>query len=129
MSGWGSFATYACEIAPAITAKCKHWYSNDFDGLNGEDSILLADRIQQEIDSGRTEKYARLRHSGRGMTLSEFIRLCGGPGLTPEREAAIRAIAPLVCDTWDGDDYHLRWVKRLQEFVNFLRHCGGFQIG
>ena len=33
-------------VAPAITAKCKHWYSNDFDVLNGEDSILVAGLLQ-----------------------------------------------------------------------------------
>jgi len=47
MSGWRSLATYACEVAPAITAKCKHWYSNDFDGLSDDDSILLANLLQE----------------------------------------------------------------------------------
>jgi hypothetical protein len=113
MSGWRSLATYACEVAPAITAKCEHWDGNDFDGLNGDDSILLADLLQEEIDSGRTEKYARLWHSERELTLSELKLICRGTG----------------CDTCNGDCSHWQWVKRLQEFVYFLRYCGGFQIG
>jgi hypothetical protein len=82
---WCPLATYACEVAPEITAKCKLWYSNDFDGLNGEDSILLADVLQKEIDNGGCHR------------------------------------------RWI-DSYSFS-VELLQEFVYFLRSCGGFQIG
>jgi hypothetical protein len=129
MWGWRSLATYACEVAPAITAKCKHWDSNDFDGLNGDDSILLADLLQEEIDSGRTEKYARLWHSERELTLSELILLGKGTGTLPEGGAGDPTNDGIVCNTCNGDGYHWQWVKRLQEFVYFLRYCGGFQIG
>lgn len=128
MSGWSSFATYLCEVAPAITAKCTHWYSNDFDGLNGEDSILLADLLQNEIDSGRTKKYARRWHSERGMTPNELMRLCGATGNAPERSVSDSRDSGIVGSVFDEDDGHLRWVERVQEFVHFLRHCGGFQI-
>ena len=129
--GWRSLATYACEVAPAITAKCKHWYSNDFDGLSGDDSILLANLLQDEIDSGRAEKYARLWHSQRELTLSELFRLCEGTGTpkpTPERGAGDPTNDGIVCNTCNGDGYHRQWVERLQEFVYFLRYCGGFEI-
>ena len=38
--GWGPLATYVCQVAPEITAKCKYWQSNDGDGLNGEELDL-----------------------------------------------------------------------------------------
>jgi len=83
---WRPIATYVCELAPDITAKCKYWWNNDCDGLNGDDSVLLADLLQKEIDSGRAAEYARLR--------------------------------PQDGDVFSPED--------VQEFVYFLRSCGGF---
>jgi hypothetical protein len=128
MSGWRSLVTYACEAAPEITAKCKLWFYNDFDGLNGEDSILLADLLQKEIDSGRTEEYARLWHSEHELTVSELILLCKGTGKLPERGAGDPTNNGIVCNICNGDSHHRQWVERVREFVSFLRYCGGFQI-
>jgi hypothetical protein len=93
---WRSLATYACEVAPELTAKCKHWYTNDFDGLNSEESILLAELLQKEIDSGRAEMYARL---------SQYDGIL-----------------------WKGAHSYPFSVESLQQFVYFLRYCGGFEI-
>jgi len=51
---WHPLAEYGCEVAPEIAAKCRHWHSNDGDGLDAEDSIRLADLLQKETDAGRT---------------------------------------------------------------------------
>jgi hypothetical protein len=56
---WHPIAEYCCEVAPDITSKCKHWDSNDADGLAAEDARQLAIRVQAEIDSGRTQAYAQ----------------------------------------------------------------------
>jgi hypothetical protein len=103
--GWRPLAIYACEVAPEITAKCKHWYSNDFDGLNGEDSILLADFLQNEIDSGRAERYARLRQSQIELAPNEPCRQCEGTGtrkLRPERGAGDPTKDGIICNSCDG---------------------------
>jgi hypothetical protein len=138
VGGWRPLATYACEVAPELTAKCKHWYTNDFDGLNGEDSVLLADLLQKEIDSGRAEKYVRLRQSELELTPSEPCWQCEGTGTrkpTPGRGAGDPTNDGIVCNSCNGAGYDRRWidsdsfsVESLQQFVYFLRYCGGFQI-
>ena len=124
----GAARTYVCGVVPEITANCKHWYSNDFDGLNGDDSILLADVLQVEIDSGRTEEYARLWHSEHKLTLSELFLLCKGTGTLPERGAGDPTNNGIVCNICNGDGHHRQWVEGVQDFVYFLRYCGGFEI-
>jgi hypothetical protein len=136
--GWRPLATYACEVAPAITAKCKYWYSNDCDGLNGEDSILLADLLQKEIDSGRTERYARLRQSQIEQMPNEPCWQCEGTGTrkpTPERGPGNPTKDGIVCNSCWGNGYkppsvadYEFCIETLQEFVYFLRYCGGFEI-
>ena len=55
---WQPLADYVCSIAPEICCKCQYWRSNDGDGLEAFDSIKLADRLQAELDAGRTKSYA-----------------------------------------------------------------------
>ena len=132
--GWRPLATYVCEVAPEIASKCKYWFSNDCDGLNGEDSLLLADLLRKEIDSSRTEKYARLRRSQFKLAPNKPCRICAGTGVrkpTPEGGAGDR----FGCCGCYGrgyippspDDYDFP-IEILQDFVHFLRHSGGFEI-
>src|SRR4029077_20038199 len=100
-SAWRPLATHLGEIAPEITCKCKYWYCNDCDGLDGESSRLLADILQKEIESGRADEFTRLWQSECGPTPNPFSQ--------HERTG-----------TWAAE--------RLQEFAYFLRYCGGFEI-
>jgi hypothetical protein len=103
---WHQLAAYCKEIAPDIVSRCKHWHTNDGDGLNGADSVALADALQNEIDSGRCAKYAAFipRHS------------VGVPYLEN--------------NTWRVGKWSERpfSVTNVQEFADFLRSCGGFAI-
>src|SRR5262249_16297545 len=56
--GWHPLATYCCEAGPEITLGCEYWHSNDGDGLDAKASVALADKLQAEIDAGRTAKWA-----------------------------------------------------------------------
>ena len=58
---WRPLADYCIRVAPDIAAQCKHWHSNDGDGLDERNAIALADLLQAEIDSGRCGSYARVR--------------------------------------------------------------------
>jgi len=84
---WLPLAEYVCKVSPDITSKCSRWLSNDGGGLSEDDSRMLANILQNEIDSGRTGVYARWLH----------------------------AKCPFS-------------VANVQEFANFLRVCGGFEI-
>jgi hypothetical protein len=138
-AGWYPLANYVRGVAPEIAAKCKHWYTNDFDGLNGEESLLLADFLQKEIDSGRTEKYAQLRRSQFKLAPNKPCGVCAGTGTrkpTPEGGAGDTTKNGIVCYRCYGQgyippspaDYDFP-VDVLQDFVHFLRYCGGFAIG
>lgn len=88
---WPPLAEYVCKVAPEIT-RCTDWQSNDGDGLSEDNSRILADILQNEINSGRTETYAQRRRSELEMMPSErcglcaqnvqrftsFLRACGG---------------------------------------------------
>jgi hypothetical protein len=124
---WRPLAGYICEVAPEIASACEHWQSNDRDGLDGTACVALADRIQTEIDSGRTLSYARRYMSEIEAMSNEPCYLCGGTG---EVATGIR------CNGCGGEGYvrpsaaHYPFtVECVQEFIDFLRACGGFRIG
>jgi hypothetical protein len=103
---WGQLADYCREIAPDITSRCKSWGTNDGDGLNGADSVALADILQNEIDSGRCAKYGAFipRHT---VGVPYLENNTWKAGLGSERPFS---------------------VTNVQKFVTFLRGCGGFEI-
>jgi hypothetical protein len=111
-------ATYVCELAPEITAWCKS--HNDGDGLNGEDSILLADLLQKEIEGGRATKYV--------VEVLDLYELCYDcaefPGTTGDPN----------CNSCKGEGFvpsaekRWRFVSSLLQFEEFLRACGGFRF-
>src|SRR6516165_5540929 len=80
---WHPLAEYVRKIAPKLANKCRRWHSNDGDGLSEGDSRILADILQNEIDSGRTEIYAQQRRSEFGMMPNERCDICNGNG-TPD---------------------------------------------
>jgi hypothetical protein len=135
---WRPLAAYACEVAPEITAKCKYWYYNDRDGLSGEDSILLANLLQKEIDNGRTERYARLRLSQIEQMPNEPCCLCEGTGTRkpgPKGGPGDPTKDGIVCNSCIGNGYvrpsadHYGFsVENVQKFAYFLLGCGGFEI-
>jgi hypothetical protein len=124
ISWWHPLATYCCNIAPDITKYCKHWHSNDGDGLNNALSLALADRLDAELAGGRAHLYARAHH----VEHREPCRVCESTG-------AMRAPVGMVeCFVCAGTGYAVSntfnpfTVENLRRFVTFLRGCGGFKI-
>jgi hypothetical protein len=134
---WRPLADYACKIAPRITATCKHWQSNDGDGLGAAAARELADALQAEIDSGRCERYARIYASAQALMPDEPCWLCEGTGT--RRPAPLGGAGDCAtgvkCNACDGEG-HIRpnatmypfGLENVREFVVFLRACGGFEI-
>jgi hypothetical protein len=116
-------ATYVRELAPEITAWCKS--HNDGDGLNGEDSILLADLLQKEIEGGGAIKYAVEE-----LDLYELCFDCNATG----RAGAYPPHDSIVCDKCNGEAWVPSaekcelFVSSLRQFAKFLRGCGGFRF-
>ena len=125
--GWHPLAEYVCEVAPEITSRCTYWHSNDYDGLSEDDARGLAELLQREIDSGRTEAYVLLRQSEPKLMPNERCEICNGTG-DPDKNG-------ILCSECNGKGYHcpsateyvLR-TRNVQRFAAFLRACGGFEI-
>lgn len=134
---WRPLATYVQKVAPDICCKCKHWQSNDGNGLNSTDSIRLADRLQAEIDSGRTQAYAIKYKSDQEIIPDEKCDLCDGTGIRkpiPGRGAG-DTLTGIKCNACEGkgtrkplSTWYSFDVENVTEFVAFLRECGGFEI-
>jgi hypothetical protein len=134
---WQPLASYACEIAPAITANCRYWQSNDGDGLDGALSLALANTLQLEIDAGRTAAYEKRYRSEQKMAPNEPCYICAGTGTrnpVPECGAG-DIVTGLECNGCGGSGYiRPSWADdrfsedNVKSFVAFLRTCGGFTI-
>ena len=99
---WHPLADYVCEVAPEIAHKCQYWHTNDGDGLNACDSIRLADRLQAELDAGRTESYARIYQSKQAAMPKEPCIICGGTGTRrPVPLSTQRAERDVMLELWE----------------------------
>lgn len=146
---WRPLAEYVCSVAPAVTATCKSWHYNDGDGLGPSDSVLLADALQAEIDTRRCAKYAARYQREIAAIPSERCDLCGGSGVRSDTVGVsnrfhLQKIDKVGhprfgqtgwCNACDGTGetepsakYYPFSVENVQEFVTFLRGCGGFEI-
>jgi hypothetical protein len=134
---WRPLATYIEKIAPDIAGKCRHWQSNDGDGLGEQDALTLAERLQAELDSGRTKVYEKRYRSAQEMAPDEPCDLCEGTGTrkpVPEIGAG-DAITGIKCNKCDGSGtMRPYWTMypfstdTVCAFVAFLQGCGGFRI-
>jgi hypothetical protein len=136
---WHPLASYICVVAPEIADHCENWQTNDGNGLNAEDSATLADQLQQEIDSGRTERFAVIHAAEQELTPNEPCHLCKGTGiLRPSATGECGAgdiLTGIKCNACDGNGsvpgFLTRYpfsVDNVRNFVAFLRGCGGFVI-
>lgn len=135
---WRPLASYCLKVAPEVANKCKYWGSNDGDGLNGKDSIKLADALQAEIDSGRTKAFEQRYRSEQEMTPDEPCDLCEATGTRlpiPNIGAGDPKNGGIKCNRCQGTGHVRPWstaypfeVENVQKFVTFLRGSGGFRI-
>jgi hypothetical protein len=133
---WDPLVRYVREVAPEITSKCTCWHTNDGDGLSEGDSRILADILQNEIDSGRTETYAQRLRSELEMISDLNCEFCNGIGV---RDASpFRATdnpSGIICSLCHGSGRLGPWatedmfsIEEVLRFASFLRACGGFEI-
>jgi len=133
---WHPLADYCMSVAPGITRHCKHWHSNDGDGLDEMWSLALARVLRTEIAEGRTAKYQDEYTAELNALPDERCKYCDGTGT---RGDAIGVSMGMVekkwCNGCDGKGSHRPFatsypfsVENVQEFADFLEKCGGFEI-
>ena len=130
---WRPLSGYIECVAPQIYAKCKHWGFNDGDGLGVADSVELAKILQAELDSGRCEKFEKDYQTDLESMDKEPCTICAGTGRRAEIPKT--GAGGIHCNGCDGEGKVLPWAthypfsaENVQEFVDFLKECGGFQI-
>lgn len=135
---WRPLATYVCEVAPDITAACKYWQSNDGDGLDDAGSVALAGRLDAEVKSGRCAIYEKKYTEELEATPNEPCIICAGTGTrkaVPEIGAGDPKSGGVQCNCCEGlgfvrpnSTYYPFSVENVEEFITFLRACGGFEV-
>ncbi len=78
--GWHPLADYVLQVAPDTASACKHWHTNDGDGLNAKPSVELAEVLRREIAAGRAAKYVHRRNSILATMPDEECPICEGTG-------------------------------------------------
>jgi hypothetical protein len=148
---WHALAHCICALAPSETAPCKGWHYNDGDGLNAEESIALADKLDRCLKDGSVDAYIADRDAPLKKASAVRCRSCG--------LAVFRGLKVVVDGEWEPDtptsaddganrgaaqfgscvcgkrvleipnhsrgDLSANGVRR---FVEFVRHSGGFSI-
>jgi hypothetical protein len=113
---WNPLATYVCGAAPDIAPYDEGWHLNQGAGLSAEHAETLAERLQAELSSRATATYVRERDAFYQED-RDALKL---------NEGSTIKLADVPRERW-GALCGLR-VSDVEEFVAFLRDCGGFSI-
>ena len=148
--GWRPLWDYVMEQHPELGELVKHGYSNDGDGLNKQNSLLLAKKLEDDLQTGSAQKYIQARNERLASLPLEDCKYCEATGVRsdevgvengmPDRE--LREEQRIVlgrdkgwCNGCDGVgqvqsffcSYYLD-TEDIEEFAQFLKACGGFEI-
>ena len=147
--GWRPLWDYIKEVHGDLVEGVEG-HTNDGDGLDETNSLKLSNRLKIDLSTGKVAKYVEDRNKA----IAELPRikcpLCNSTGIRSdavgkEQMMPTRALSPDVakqvgrtigwcnaCDglgdkeSWDAS-YYLEVID-IEEFAEFLTHCGGFQI-
>lgn len=125
---WRPLWEYCCHVSPELCEGVSG-HTNDGDGLDAAGSAMLAGALQREIDLGECRRYGERYAKTIAALPDEKCDLCNGTGIRIFQEK------PIKCNGCEGKGHKRPWaahypfsVENVQEFVYFLRDCGGFEI-
>lgn len=130
---WRPLADYAQEVAPKECKPCKSWHYNDGDGLNEKQANRLAEKLEQELYSGRCAAYADEYKKTIDALPLVPCKICDGTGKRlPVPQVGAGDEPCRACDNTgkqpDHDTHYPFTTENVREFVEFLKHSGGFEI-
>lgn len=147
--GWRPLAECVRHIAPDTSRKCKHWFSNDGDGLNARQSKALAVILETALGDGTIAAYIAKRNARLATLTDETCITCHGTGVRDDVVGREQGMPQQIIETaghprhgetgWcNGCDGRGRtrplatWYRLteddIREFAAFLRESEGFQI-
>jgi hypothetical protein len=147
---WGALAELCLIAAPEICAACKHWYTNDGDGLNAEQAIQLADALEARLLDGTVERFIGDKAAYANSLPDEICTNCGGSGIRTDAVGIKFGFDKRQINEPDhprygkqgwcngcsgrgskrpyGSYYPLKDRNIVEELAAFLRVSGGFRI-
>lgn len=133
--GWHPLWTLCEDLAPHITDGVEYGHSNDGDGLGAIDAVRLANELTRRLDSGDVDLYITQRQEWLdSLPLEECIH-CQGTGTRHDGLSIGRETPDFQCNACGGEgkvkSFHTHYSLRkefVEEFRDFLAHCGGFKI-
>lgn len=147
---WRPIAEYVTTRHPALTKGCRHWHSNDGDGLSAAQARALGAALAADIAEGRLTDHIAERADRLARLPWEKCRFCGGTGIRTDavgrsngQELRLVESPPdnprlgqvgwcNGCDGWGSTVQIEAWypmeLDHVREFADFLRDCGGFRI-
>jgi hypothetical protein len=114
---WVTLADYSRHVAPDVTAVCRHWYTNDGDGLNASQARKLGAELQRSIDNCSIDDYAR----------QLFAALCKENSV-PDFARYEDIFEPELPEHEQERRFVNEFISEVQRFIEFLLSCKGFEI-
>ena len=145
--GWRPLADYIVDEHTSYAQFCNYWHSNDGDGLDADQSIWLADAMQEALEDGSALEYIVQRNADLARLPEETCAQCKGTGIRTDEvgikfgwpdkiaERGPRAGQKGSCNGCGGAGTTPAWdtnysldVDDIVEFIDFLRKSEGFEI-
>lgn len=149
---WRPLANYILAEHFEIASSCDtdEWHSNSGGGLDGEQSLLLAKALRNDLETGRVAEYERQYNEFLSTLVREHCHLCEGTGIRTDKigvemEMPTKALSPEMvsltgrshgtCNACGGvgtkENFNMSYPfteDNVKEFTEFLTYCGGFRI-
>jgi hypothetical protein len=126
---WRPLWRYCEYVAPDICKKVKYAQSNDGDGLGARDSKELAKTLETMLKTGQTKAYETAYRLQQEALPDEVCEICHGSGRRVDMSVANGCNG--CAGTGKGRNWDAEYpfsVENVEEFVAFLKECGGFKI-
>jgi hypothetical protein len=111
ISQWPLLIKIIMTLCPQEPSGCKHWHTNDGDGLNSAQALALGNAIERKLRSGEVEA-----------ALRDPVMTCQPePPIIAAIEELFGAQSVALCDEDVDENY-------VAKFASFVRASGGFSI-
>jgi hypothetical protein len=147
---WCALADICLSVAPEVCSACKHWYTNDGDGLDAAGASKLADVLELRLSDGTIEQWISKKIAFAKSLPDEPCSHCGGTGVRTDAVGIKfgfdnrkiddpnhpRFGQVGYCNGCRGygfkrpvaAHYPIKDAKIVAELVSFLKASGGFRI-
>lgn len=121
-------------LYPNIAAKVQYAHSNDGDGLNATDSLVLSKLLEADLISGKIEEFIKDFNNEKNSLEQVDCDYCDQTGYRawPQDDGSLLQQACNVCNgTLKVDDFMAGYsmdLDLIKKFQLFLESSGGFEI-